>query len=285
MYRRVDVWACSTFGLRCSAFLLLVAEVLAGACFSTAVANDTISGSDGATITVSRADNNLVIQYHSPTSDVERTVFVAVGSHTEIGSAVIPFAEKQEGSTVFLPFKADRLFEFKTAGNSLDSSVREWQKWRWQEPRPAEGVEANVQGHDCTLRVPLSAIGSAKDIDLAIYSKEFISNSWGRFFGCNDPTVESGTGDRYIPTFLELDLSGNEKIATSRSRLGGTKLRIYQLFVRLFGNTNQTRKHNGTLAENGVGKFNDINGAALKSFHDAGFTHLVDRSIAASDSR
>lgn len=52
------------------------------------------------------------------------------------------------------------------------------------------------------------------------------------------------------------------------------RIRIYQLFVRLFGNTNETQKQNGTLAENGVGKFNDINDAALSSLHDMGFTHI-----------
>ncbi|HTH48604.1 MAG TPA: alpha-amylase family glycosyl hydrolase, partial [Candidatus Limnocylindria bacterium] len=50
--------------------------------------------------------------------------------------------------------------------------------------------------------------------------------------------------------------------------------RIYQLFVRLFGNTNETRKPNGTLAENGVGKFSDLNAAALRSLRAMGFTHL-----------
>lgn len=50
--------------------------------------------------------------------------------------------------------------------------------------------------------------------------------------------------------------------------------RIYQLFVRTFSNTNETRKENGTLAENGVGKFNDINDAALRSLRDMGFTHI-----------
>ncbi|HVJ46872.1 MAG TPA: alpha-amylase family glycosyl hydrolase, partial [Luteolibacter sp.] len=49
---------------------------------------------------------------------------------------------------------------------------------------------------------------------------------------------------------------------------------IYQLFVRLFGNTNETRKPNGTLAENGCGKFADINGTALSSLKDLGFTHI-----------
>ena len=53
-----------------------------------------------------------------------------------------------------------------------------------------------------------------------------------------------------------------------------TRVRIYQLFVRLFGNTNPTRKVNGTLAENGVGKFADVNDAALASLGNMGFTHL-----------
>jgi len=52
------------------------------------------------------------------------------------------------------------------------------------------------------------------------------------------------------------------------------RVRIYQLFVRLFGNINETRKPNGTLAENGAGKFDDINETALASLKDMGFTHL-----------
>jgi glycosidase len=49
---------------------------------------------------------------------------------------------------------------------------------------------------------------------------------------------------------------------------------IYQLLVRTFGNTNETCKLHGTLAENGCGKFHDINHAALVSLKDMGFTHL-----------
>jgi neopullulanase len=44
--------------------------------------------------------------------------------------------------------------------------------------------------------------------------------------------------------------------------------RIYQLLPRLFGNTNETRKPNGTLAENGVGKFTDISDTALRALRD-----------------
>jgi glycosidase len=51
--------------------------------------------------------------------------------------------------------------------------------------------------------------------------------------------------------------------------------RIYQLLPRLFGNTNETRKPNGTLAENGCGKFADISDTALRSLRDElHITHL-----------
>lgn len=65
------------------------------------------------------------------------------------------------------------------------------------------------------------------------------------------------------------------------------RTRIYQLFVRQFGNTNETRKLNGTLAENGVGKFSDLNAVALRSLRTMGFTHVwlmgVVRQATATD--
>ena len=53
-----------------------------------------------------------------------------------------------------------------------------------------------------------------------------------------------------------------------------SKLIIYQLFPRLFGNYNETRKHNGTKEENGCGRFVDITERALKSLVDLGATHV-----------
>jgi glycosidase len=65
-------------------------------------------------------------------------------------------------------------------------------------------------------------------------------------------------------------------ILTLRGRRSAApkRVRIYQLFVRLFGNTNETRKRNGHLAENGVGRFADINHTAAGSIRDMGFTHV-----------
>jgi len=52
------------------------------------------------------------------------------------------------------------------------------------------------------------------------------------------------------------------------------KVIIYQIMTRLFGNKVTTNKPHGTLEENGVGKFNDINNAALKSIKEMGVTHV-----------
>lgn len=51
-------------------------------------------------------------------------------------------------------------------------------------------------------------------------------------------------------------------------------MRIYQLLPRLWGNTNETRRPHGTIAENGVGKFADLNARALASLRVLGCTHV-----------
>lgn len=52
------------------------------------------------------------------------------------------------------------------------------------------------------------------------------------------------------------------------------KIAIYQIFIRMFSNQNITNKTNGTLLENGSGKFNDINKNALKSIKELGISHV-----------
>lgn len=49
---------------------------------------------------------------------------------------------------------------------------------------------------------------------------------------------------------------------------------IYQIFTRLFGNTNTTRKHNGTLTDNGCGKLNAFTPAVLRRIKELGVTHV-----------
>ncbi|HZY81835.1 MAG TPA: alpha-amylase family protein [Cyclobacteriaceae bacterium] len=53
-----------------------------------------------------------------------------------------------------------------------------------------------------------------------------------------------------------------------------SKMVVYQVFTRLFGNTNTTNKRFGTTEENGVGKFNDFNDVALEGIKQLGITHI-----------
>ena len=71
-------------------------------------------------------------------------------------------------------------------------------------------------------------------------------------------------------------LACNQKrdASTQNSDEGNGKIVIYQVFTRLFGNTNTTNKPWGTIAENGVGKFADFTDTALDSIKALGITHI-----------
>ncbi len=49
---------------------------------------------------------------------------------------------------------------------------------------------------------------------------------------------------------------------------------IYQILVRLFGNTNVKNRLSGTITENGVGKFDSISDKALQEIQDLGISHV-----------
>src|ERR1035437_8141951 len=53
-----------------------------------------------------------------------------------------------------------------------------------------------------------------------------------------------------------------------------SKIIIYQVLPRLFGNEITTNKQNGTIQENGCGKFNSFTTRALKEIKSLGITHV-----------
>lgn len=242
------------------------------------VTNQTIRGADDAKLSLQLTDTELVLDYHAPHFSSERcAVFLALGTHRDIGSAVLPFEQGTTGSTVFLPFKADLLISARAGKEGAQVAQREWKAWKWSAPQRG-AARLQLEKDKATLRIPRAALGSAPKIDLTIYAKDMSANAgWGRMFGSIDPATFAGEGDRYVRAYYELDLSQRHgPLLTRRARNGRehNKLAIYQLFVRLFGNSNETRKPNGTLAENGVGKFNDINDAALSSLKTFGVSQI-----------
>ncbi len=78
--------------------------------------------------------------------------------------------------------------------------------------------------------------------------------SAGLLIGCTTPKER-------IPPSMPMETSSGKMI-------------VYQLMTRLFGNKNTTNKHYGSKDENGVGKFNDINDAALEDIKRMGITHV-----------
>ena len=237
----------------------------------------TVKGGDNASIDLSLSDETITISYQAPgISTDHHRVFFAFGSHQQTGSAVLPFQREREGSTVFLPFQADRLISAK-GSHSTTVQEQTWDNWKWNPARDTAVIKLTGDDGRLTFQIPRSYFAGAKLVDCVVYAKDLSHNDgWGNLLGCSDPAVESGAGDKYIPRYLELNLGATDNhIATPRARLAaGEKIRIYQLFVRLFGNTNGTRKEDGTLTENGVGKFEDINDDSLSSVRDLGFTHV-----------
>jgi glycosidase len=74
-----------------------------------------------------------------------------------------------------------------------------------------------------------------------------------------------------LSTVAQSNTEKKKQINTSSSK---QKLVVYQVFTRLFGNTNTTNAPWGTIDENGVGKFNDFSDKALKEIKDLGVSHI-----------
>ncbi len=70
--------------------------------------------------------------------------------------------------------------------------------------------------------------------------------------------------------------SCNEKSTSNKNPIPMKKKKavVYQVFARLFGNTNTTNKPWGTIEQNGVGKFADFNDKALSGIKNLGITHI-----------
>jgi glycosidase len=52
------------------------------------------------------------------------------------------------------------------------------------------------------------------------------------------------------------------------------KIIVYQIFTRLYGNRNISRKENGSIEENGCGKLNDLTPTVLKKIRNMGVSHV-----------
>lgn len=79
----------------------------------------------------------------------------------------------------------------------------------------------------------------------------------------------------FLPAFFAFGCKSVRNATTlSHPMEAKGKIVIYQVFTRLFGNTDTTNKPWGTIEENGVGKFADFTDTALDSIKALGVTHI-----------
>lgn len=80
--------------------------------------------------------------------------------------------------------------------------------------------------------------------------------------------------DQLITQAATANASSQATTAASTPAQNSQKVVIYQVFTRLFGNSKTANTPYGSKAQNGVGTFEDINDAALRSMVELGITHL-----------
>ena len=84
---------------------------------------------------------------------------------------------------------------------------------------------------------------------------------------------EADLSDNYLSSTMQHEDVLKEASLESRLAVQAKPV-VYQVFTRLFGNTNSTNKPWGTIDENGVGKFSDFTPQALKSIKSLGTSHI-----------
>jgi glycosidase len=208
----------------------------------------------------------------------DQAVVIALGRPPGDGSPLVPPERGYEGSTVWLPFAADLIVLNRRGADGDESFVRRWNKTQWGPRQPAgDGVEVSTDPAQVAIRLGSKLLGSPRPTKLSVFMKDLAADDgWGRLYGALDAGTVSGTGERTIRHYLSIETGPKGTVfrRAGRTAPAAPKTRIYQMLPRLFGNTNETRKPNGTILENGSGKFADLNEQSLGELKAMGFTHI-----------
>ena len=206
-------------------------------------------------------------------------VYIALDTDPFAGSAVLPFRQGAEGSTTFLPMRADRLYFATRRGALIECHVREHERTMWGDCRAAaDTFVASIVEGEWRLAIPLASLPSGRVIRVAAYRKNLqLNEGWGHLLASPRFGAKGGVGDQYVSRYESIDLTTlgeGAPVAEAQPHKPRERVRIYQLLPRIFGNLNETRRENGTLAENGVGKFQDVNEHAIAAIRELGCTHV-----------
>jgi len=232
------------------------------------------AGGEGVSHTVRRTPEAITLTFGgAKPAGPGQAVYVAIGLPDGVGSAILPYEKGAEGSTVFLPFRAN--LWLMSTGDGKERYIRRWNQTLWGN-REEAGDAFRVEHTDAgvTLVIPAKLAGASTGLRVTAYCKDLTAvGGWGVLYGALGPGVSGGGGDVVLRNFLELKPDGLLGLH-ARGNADVSKPRIYQMMPRHFGNTNTTRKPNGFLEDNGSGKFSDLNPASLAPLKEMGFTHI-----------
>ncbi|HKK18100.1 MAG TPA: alpha-amylase family glycosyl hydrolase [Opitutales bacterium] len=202
----------------------------------------------------------LSLEIPDPRLEGKEKLWVALDAKPGFGSSVLVFEDSRRA---FLPFQADVLLEIDSKGVR---SVRHYADYRWQSV--AESRHSAIElGGTLILTLPKDS-----GVDRGRAAQWFVEAEDGRMAADHNYAQRIG-GEVYLPYYYAV---ADDGALTEKGRFGevSAKPRIYQLLPRLFGNESETRKLDGTLAENRTGKFSDLSDPVLAGLKEDGFTHI-----------
>ena len=196
-----------------------------------------------------------------PTADLDRTLWIALDASSGFGSSIVTL---DDGRRAFLAFQADVILEVGPAGLS---AARQYLNYQWQ---AVEAAGFSIERGNDGLSISLP---SSDFVDRVRAVQWFTSSDSGQIAEDHAYVTRSEVGNVCLPHYYEVSPSGELEL---RGRYGvlGAKPRIYQMLPRLFGNENETRQVNGTIVENGSGKFSDLSASVLAGLKADGYSHI-----------
>ncbi|GHB99981.1 hypothetical protein GCM10007047_15250 [Cerasicoccus arenae] len=168
------------------------------------------------------------------------------------------------GKRVYLPFQADCVL--RVEGGAV-TDARIYRNYHWQ---PTSAADFKLESRDAEFVVSFRA---STLFDCVRAVQWFRQQKDGLIILDRGGIRSSNNGDVYFSRYYTVEADG-QWVECGRYGALGNRPRIYQMLPRLFGNENETRKVNGTLAENGVGKFSDLSLPVLQQLKADGLTHI-----------
>lgn len=194
-------------------------------------------------------------------------IWLALDVEEQPGSTILDLHKHHEGQPklrVFVSFQADWLVRIDAKGQQHLSS---YDRLLWSKAT-TEPPFAIAKQADGAWKISLTSEYAQKSAQLRVFSVGGDAQ-----LSKNDLYAMRIGNEAYLPDSLGLNAQG-EWTHLGRYGAFGERPVIYQMLPRLFGNDNDTRKINGTMEENGVGKFSDLSESILKNLKGQGYSHI-----------